>query len=338
VIYMMFLHVFLGICLSVTKIWSEATLPATNEVLTTQNPLPPQEKQVASASPITIQNTLTPHRAHYDIALNRPANSPAQVTEDGVAQLTGHATIEVRSVPGGYIRNVTFIIYVYPIDSAMQTIIRSFATFESSDGQNYSFRVRTRNELGEEVALKGEGLAPPQLLGVVKCDIDRSSENEETLPEEVMEDDLNTIDPINSRIDLPAGTIFPMQFLLYMMKMASGQTENTGVALYDPYWSNVYDVDLAVVPSTVVTQFNAVDGVTDQTRKQLEGQPVKSVVCGFYAMGIKEGEKANAAEEPLHQMRVSLLPCGLITECVMEDPSVGEPIKLTLSRVELFSN
>lgn len=287
---------------------------------------------------ITIQNTLIPHRAHYDISLNCQNNAPVQMTEGGIAQLTGHATIEVRPAPGGYIRNVTFTIYVYPVDSPMQTIIRSFATFESSDGQNYTFRVRTRNELGEEVALRGEGLSPPQLLGVVKCDIDHTPENENTTSEDPIEDDLNAIDPINCRIDLPTGTVFPMQFLLHMMKMAGGHTENTGMALYDPYWSNVYEVDLAVVPSTVTTQFNAVDGVTDQARKQLEGQPVKSVICGFYAMGIKEGDKANAAEEPLHQMRVSLLPCGLITECVMEDPSVGEPIKLTLSRVELFGN
>lgn len=333
---MYYIYVCVMMCFSVSSLLAEKTSPETTITPTTEKAAKP-----APATPpaVVVQNTLIPHRAYYDISLSRPANSSATpMTEDGISQLTGHATIEVRQAPGGYIRNVTFTIYVYTVDAPMQTIIRSFATYESTDGQHYTFRVRTCNELGEEVAIKGEGLAPPQLLGVVKCDMDQPPENIEPQGEETLEDDLNTIDPVNSRIDLPAGTVFPMQFLLHMMKMASGQAENTGLALYDPYWSNVYDVDLAAVPSKIATQFHAVDGVTDQARKKLEGQPVQSIVCGFYPMGIKEGEKANAAEEPMHQMRVSLMPCGLITECVMEDPSVGEPIKLTLSRVELFNH
>lgn len=302
----------------------------------TAAPTPIAPVQTITQSP-AVQDKLIPHRAYYDISLSRPANSPAAIAEDGIAQLTGHAIIEILPASGGYIRNVTFTIYVYPVDSSMQTIIRSFATFESEDGQSYSFRIRTYNELGEEITLKGEGLAPPQLLGTVKCDIDHSPEETTNREEENLEDDLNAIDPINSRIDLPADTVFPVQFLQHLMKMvATDKEEHKGLSLYDPYWANVYDVDLATVPSTVVTRFNATNGLTEQTRKQLAGQPVKSIICGFYPMGIKEGEKANAAEEPLHQMRVSLLPCGLITECVMEDPSVGEPIKLTLSRVELF--
>lgn len=294
------------------------------------HPLVEAATVVTPSSPTKIN--LIPHKARYNITLNR---STEPVMEGGLSQLTGYATIEIQEVPGGYIRNVTFVMYAYPSDQPMQTIIRSFATFESSNGQDFTFRISTRNELSEEVTVKGEGLSPQNLLGVVKCDmgpaVDASQEDYDYTPE----DELN-IEPINSRIDLPAGTIFPAQFLLRMMRMVSSNVqENTSISLYDPYWSNVYDVDLAVVPSNISTQFNLVEGVVEQAKKQLEGQPVKSVVCGFYAMGIKEGSK-DAADEPLHQMKVSLLPCGIITEWVMEDPAVGEEIKLTLSRVDLF--
>lgn len=292
----------------------------------------PSAPQAIVAKPV-IPPALIPHRAHYKITLNRPAK---QTNDSDLEQLTGFANIEVQKVPGGYIRNVTFVIYAYPNDAPMQTIMRSFATFESEDGQNYTFRVNTRNELGEEISIKGEGLAPPQLLGIVRYDVDTPHEEAEEEEQRFEEDELNNLDPIHSRFDLPAGTLFPVHLLLRMMTMVNTNLQSSNVVVYDPYWSSVHKVDLAVVPSKINTQFNLGEGVSEQVKKQLEGQPVQSVICGFYGVGIQEGNKTDAADEPLHQMQISLLPCGVITELVLEDPSVGEPIKLTLSRVELF--
>lgn len=285
--------------------------------------------QPADDTPASICS-LMPHRARYEISLEKPSNiSP----ESNLSQLTGHAIVEVKTLPGdGYIRNVTFVMHAYSDDQPMQTIIRSFATVESEDGQNLTVRVRTSNELGEEVLLKGEGFSPNQLKGFIRTDVD--TERDESDAENNY--DLNTVESI--RMDLPVGTIFPMRFLCHIMGMISGNVsqESSTITLYDPYWSGVYDVDLSVVPSKTNTCFKLDDVVSDQAKKQLEGQPVRSVVCGFYPAGVKE-DKVGNPDGPMHQMRVSLIPCGIATEFVMEDPTIGEPIKLVLSHVDLLA-
>ena len=305
-------------------------LPAQHSVASNSN-LPPANAQQKDNTQEKAP-TLIPHRAYYEISATEKVN--------GIADVKGNATIEIRPVPGGYIRNVNITIYLHSEDTTeVQTITRSFATFESGDGQDYSFRMRTRNELGEEVSLRGEGLAPPQLLGVLKCVLEPETDSSNSL------EDLGVIDPSDigsaqeeaettqTRTDLPPNTIFPTQLLMRTMDAINKNQNSLSVSLFDPYWGNVYDVHVSINNSRHRTAFNLQEDLPTEASKHLNGQYVGIVTYAFYPMGVKE---STGAEEPLHQVFMSLLPCGIMTECKLEDPTVGNQIVMTLKKVQWF--
>ena len=153
---------------------------------------PKTQGQVAAAPPTqeTIVDLL-PHRATYSITLDK------NYQDEDVAEAKGQMTIQLAKVGDGWAIEQKSTLHIYYKDGSAEQVITNLATYESLDGLKYSFNARTmRGE--EEESISGEAiLASKGGAGIVTYQ-----------------------QPDESTIQLPVGTIFPTQHLIYMLTAA----------------------------------------------------------------------------------------------------------------------
>lgn len=151
-------------------------------------------KSGASTTPSPAQETvveLLPHRATYSITLDK------NYQDEEVAEAKGQMTIQLANAGEGWVIEQKSTLHIYYKDGTAEQVITNLATYESMDGLKYSFNARTVRGDQEET-ISGEAiLASKGGAGIVTYQ-----------------------QPDESTIQLPVGTIFPTQHLIYMLNAA----------------------------------------------------------------------------------------------------------------------
>ncbi len=159
-----------------------------------KSPEAPVNKPDVSVAPSPIQETtveLLPHRATYSITLDK------NYQDEDVAEAKGQMTIQLANAGEGWVIEQKSTLHIYYKDGTAEQVITHLATYESMDGLKYSFNARTVRGDQEET-ISGEAiLASKGGAGIVTYQ-----------------------QPDESTIQLPVGTIFPTQHLLYMLNAA----------------------------------------------------------------------------------------------------------------------
>ncbi|MBX9805109.1 MAG: DUF1849 family protein [Alphaproteobacteria bacterium] len=160
--------------------------------------LPPQvpNPPLATASaplqkPCVPTVELLPHRATYSITLDK------NYYDQDIAEAKGQMTIQLAKVGDGWSIEQKSTLHIYYKDETAEQVITTLATYESLDGLKYNFNARTvRGD--QEDTISGEAiLASKGGAGIVTYQ-----------------------EPDESSIQLPIGTIFPTQHLIYMLEAA----------------------------------------------------------------------------------------------------------------------
>lgn len=143
----------------------------------------------APAQEVVVE--LLPHRAMYSITLDK------NYQDEDVAEAKGQMMIQLAKAGDGWVIEQKSTLHIYYKDGTAEQVITNLATYESLDGLKYSFNARTvRGE--EEESISGEAiLASKGGAGIVTYQ-----------------------QPDESTIQLPVGTIFPTQHLIYMLTAA----------------------------------------------------------------------------------------------------------------------
>lgn len=159
-----------------------------------ENPANQAQTQTQVAAPPPAQETvveLLPHRAMYSITLDK------NYQDEDVIEAKGQMMIQLAKVGDGWAIEQKSTLHIYYRDGSAEQVITNLATYESLDGLKYSFNARTaRGE--EEESISGEAiLASKGGAGIVTYQ-----------------------QPDESTVQLPVGTIFPTQHLIYMLTSA----------------------------------------------------------------------------------------------------------------------
>jgi len=174
------------------KIVKAETTPPETTKLAPQSPTSQTQGQVGAApSAQEIVVELLPHRAMYSITLDK------NYQDEDVVEAKGQMMIQLAKVGDGWAIEQKSTLHIYYRDGSAEQVITNLATYESLDGLKYSFNARTaRGE--EEESISGEAiLASKGGAGIVTYQ-----------------------QPDESTVQLPVGTIFPTQHLIYMLTAA----------------------------------------------------------------------------------------------------------------------
>jgi hypothetical protein len=134
---------------------------------------------------------LLPHRATYSIALDK------NYYDEDIENAKGEMTIQLAQAGDGWAIEQKSTLHIYYKDGTAEQVITSLATYESSDGLKYNFNARTLRGDQEETISGDAILASKGGAGIVTYQ-----------------------QPDESTIQLPVGTIFPTQHLIYMLQAA----------------------------------------------------------------------------------------------------------------------
>lgn len=171
---------------------SEVTKPAAIDAYTMASEAKPP---VATSDALQIKTNdvkLLPHRATYSITLDRNYDD-----EEDIADAKGQMTIQLAKVGEGWAIEQKSTLHIYYKDGSAEQVITTLATYESMDGLKYSFNARTLRADQEETISGDAILANKGGAGIVTYQ-----------------------QPDESTIQLPVGTIFPTQHLIYMLQAA----------------------------------------------------------------------------------------------------------------------
>ncbi|MDF3034057.1 MAG: hypothetical protein K0R76_1011 [Alphaproteobacteria bacterium] len=142
-------------------------------------------------SPQANDVELLPHRATYSIALDR------NYEEEDIVEANGQMTIQLAKVGDGWAIEQKSTLHIYYKDGSAEQVLTTLATYESMDGLKYSFNARTLRADQEETISGDAILASKGGAGIVTYQ-----------------------QPDVSTVQLPVGTIFPTQHLIYMLQAA----------------------------------------------------------------------------------------------------------------------
>lgn len=149
--------------------------------------------------------SLQPHRAVYDLSLREAREG------SGVEQLTGRLVLEMARDCEGYVLNQRILTRMFNTDGMEVLNDFSVSTWENLEGT--LFRFNLRNQVNGELVEEVDGRA--QLNG----------------PNGAGEAVFNK--PEESKLTLPAGTIFPFEHTLRLLKTAASGKDNLGVPVFD---------------------------------------------------------------------------------------------------------
>ena len=134
---------------------------------------------------------LLPHRATYSITLDK------NYYDEDIADAKGQMTIQLAKAGDGWAIEQKSTLHIYYKDETAEQVITTLATYESMDGLKYNFNVHTLRADQEEIISGDAILASKGGAGIVTYQ-----------------------QPDESTIQLPVGTIFPTQHLIYMLQAA----------------------------------------------------------------------------------------------------------------------
>ena len=138
-----------------------------------------------------VKPAILPHRATYEISLYKNHG------DDNIADAKGEMTLQVVHTGEGWAIEQKSTLHVYNKDGSAEQIRNTLTTWESADGLTYSFKVRTVRGDDEEI-IGGDAFIPTKGgAGLVTYQ-----------------------QPEESTVQLPIGTVFPMQHMISMLSAA----------------------------------------------------------------------------------------------------------------------
>ena len=174
---------------------SQCVVPATAPIIEATTQTPTTSSSIPLPVPVQASVVpaveLLPHRATYSITLDK------NYYDQDIAEAKGQMTIQLAKIGDGWSIEQKSTLQIYYKDETAEQVITSLATYESMDGLKYSFNARTLRG-DQEDTISGEAiLASKGGAGIVTYQ-----------------------EPDESEIQLPIGTIFPTQHLIYMLEAA----------------------------------------------------------------------------------------------------------------------
>ena len=236
----------------------------------------------------------TPHRAEYSIKYLQSSGSD-------VTDVRGHLTVQLMDTGDGWTFEQRSELIVYYASGVSQQYITSIASFESKDGQQYHFNVRTLRNGCEEGFMKGEASIEPSHPGRVIYK-----------------------EPVQKVISLPVGTLFPLQHLNQsLVAAASDNRVFPNKIVFDGSSDTDEPVDVNVVINPV------------KNPKLILNNPQLLSVDHLWSLQMAIFARGNKNPDPDYAITQEVLPSGIITGMTMEyEP--GFSIKLTLEKVDIF--
>lgn len=155
---------------------------------------PPANETVA---PEPAKVDLLPHKATYSITLDKSSVDQKNSAEEDIENANGQMTIQLAKAGDGWAIEQQSTLHIYYKDGTAEQVITSLATYESTDGSKYNFNARTLRGDQEEIISGDAILASKGGAGIVTY-----------------------LQPDESTVQLPVGTIFPTQHLIYMLQAA----------------------------------------------------------------------------------------------------------------------
>jgi hypothetical protein len=153
------------------------------------------ESNAAQVPPVVIE--LLPHKATYSVTLDKNSFENKNYADEDIENANGQMTIQVAKAGDGWAIEQKLTLHIYYKDGSAEQVITSLATYESMDGLKYNFNARTLRGDEEEVISGDAILASKGGAGIVTYQ-----------------------QPDESTVQLPVGTIFPTQHLIYMLEAA----------------------------------------------------------------------------------------------------------------------
>jgi hypothetical protein len=242
---------------------------------------------------------IIPHRAEYIVEADPKS---LQKSNSDVADIKGTMTLQISEMDDGLALEQRSEVQVYYSDGSMEQSITTIASWESHDGQNYRFNIRTLRNGVEEIT-QGYAMSSPGLIGYVTFE-----------------------EPSEQRMDLPIGTIFPLTHLKQIILNALNNSHALpNRAIFDG--SN---------ETHEVVDVNVFIGGPHNPKINLGSNPELLKVDKAWALQYAVFPFGSRTTEPDFEMEQILLPSGIISSMMMDLAQTGVSTKLTLSKVDIL--
>lgn len=236
------------------------------------------------------------HRALYDLSLAQARSG------SGISSVTGKMAVEWNNSCTGWAFQYRSVIDVSFDEGAPVRLTSNAASWESSDGRNYRFDVRHKTN-GKEME---------HIEGVAKL----------TGPNESGQTQFTHPKPL--KIDLPAGTLFPVAHSLVIMRAAKkgGTPQIVSRTIFDGMdVKGLYQVNAVIGPVRPPKR-----NIPDSS-DVMKGMPSWSVSLAYFAMN--SGKSA-----PDHEIKMRLFGNGVADDLIMDFEEFI--VRARLSKVELL--
>jgi hypothetical protein len=239
--------------------------------------LPFGAAHAASPAPAPLRDVIVPHRAVYDISLARSDDG------SGVSNAEGRMVFEVTGNPcEGYRMRQRMVVNLADEDGNPSLLDFRIATFESGDGDSYTFDTRTT--MNEDVVETVEGEAQRSAAGI----------------------EVKLKQPSQKTVRLDPDTLFPSQHLQAIIDAARARQNFVSVEIYEGAGSG----EATDEASATIGKGEA--GSEGPLRAGVRRWPV--------SIGYFDGEQQDdfGEELPSYQMQFTLYENGVTNDLVMD--------------------
>lgn len=234
----------------------------------------------AAQAPPALRNTIAPHRAVYEISLARSESG------SGVSSAKGRMVFEVTgSACDGYKMRQRMVVNIGDEEGNMGLLDFRVSTFESGDGNLYSFDSRT--ELNDEVVEAVEGEARRSAATI----------------------EVSLKEPTEKKVTLDGGVLFPSQHMQAIIDAALANRNFISSNIYEGAGTG----DASDSAATAIG-----DAMALSTNSPLRGGVRHWPVSVGYFEPTKKVEDGLGEELPSYQMSFTLYENGVTSDLVMD--------------------
>ncbi len=230
--------------------------------------------------------TIAPHRAAYSLTLGDARNG-------GVTAIDGALVIDWGEVCEGWTISQRMRFRMSGGDAGDVDSDISFSSFESRDGKNYRFSLRTSRD----------GDVVEDLRGRATLDPDKGGKAEFT-------------SPADTTLDLPPGTMFPTAHSLLLINLAMGGEHLVTRAVFDGA-----TLDGALDVSAIIGDKTAPDAKLAASAPAIGGRPSWRVRMAYFNPDDKSGT-------PTYETSMRMLDNAVASEYSFEYPEFSIRAKL----------
>jgi hypothetical protein len=237
-----------------------------------------------AASPVAAQE-VAPHRAAYSLSLGEARGE--------ISKIDGALVIDWGEVCEGWTITQRMKFRMSGTESGDVDTDIVFSSFESRDGRNYRFSLRTTRD-GEVVE---------DLRGRASLDPDKGGKAEFTMPE-------------NTTLDLPPGTMFPTAHSILLLNLAAGGEQQVTRPVFDGA-----TLDGALDVSAIIGRRAAPDATLAAKSPGIGDRPSWSVRMAYF-------DPTDKAGTPSYETSMRMLDNAVAADYAFEYPEFSIRAKL----------